>query len=243
MSGPISQLLADSSLFLLLAAIGIVLARGRVAWAWLAIAFGLFILEDFALSSAWGSAFAGPFDSAFNWEGELLALLILVLASVFVLRDRGEVSGLKLSQSGPAPARAGLVAIALCITAGAAAYWMAPGVPHAPLEEVAYRAGLSPLVDELFYRGLLLSALDRAFGRPLSVLGAPMGWGAVASAILFAASQSFIVTPGLIVSMDVGQGAYLFPAGLILAWLRNASGSLVMPLAVHVWASAVFYVL
>lgn len=243
MSEPLSEMLAQCGLFVLLAAIGIVLAKGRVRWAWLAIAFGLFIIHDMALTSLWGGFDLDAVESAWNWEGRIFSTLILLALAIFLFRRRWEVTGLTLDQRGPAPLAALAVSLLLCALFAAAAFWMVPGPMLLSGEDIAFQATMPGFEGELFFRGLLLGALDQAFGRPLKILAVPMGWGAVASAMLFAAAHSLALSPGLVLAMDISQSAWLFPAGLILAWIRNATGSIAMPVIVHNWANAVFYVI
>jgi len=243
MSEALSQLLGHSALFVLLAAIGVVLARFKVRAGWLAIAFGLFILQDMALSQGWGAFEFDLVDSAWNWEGTILSVVVLLILAVALFSDRWPVTGLRFKQDGPAPLTALAVALALCAALAGAAYWMVPGKAGQGVEDLFFHAALPGLEEEIFYRGLLLGALDKAFGTPLRVLRAPVGWAAVMSAMLFATAHSITLTPQLAMVMDVAQGAWLFPAGLVLAWLRNATGSILLPVAVHSWANAAFYVI
>lgn len=244
MSGPVSQLLANCALFVLLALIGIVLARGRVRWSWLAIALGLFIIQDMALSSGWG-ALSGLdlIDSRWNWEGRLLSTLVLIGLALLLFRHDWEATGLRLGQSGPAAWLALVLSLVVCALFAAGAYWLVPGPLVFAPEDIAFQATMPGIEEEIFYRGLLLGALDRAFGTPLKLLRAPMGWGAVATAMLFAAAHAVVLTPELAMTLDIGQSAWLFAAGLVLAWLRAATGSILLPVIVHNWANASVYVL
>ena len=110
------------------------------------------------------------------------------------------------------------------------------------LSSLIYQASLPSITDELVYRGLLLVALDRAFSQPLTVMGAKMGWGAFMTAMLFAASQTLSATPEYVMSLNVNAAGYFFTAGLILAWIRSASGSVYLPIILHSWANvSVFF--
>lgn len=240
MIGPLTQLLAGSGLFAGLALIGIVLARGRVGWSWLAIGFGLFILHDMAMSLGWGMAGpwlvrAIPFPA-----GAGLSILMLTALGLILFRHDWKVTGLTMPLCGPAPVRA--IAVALLVSGGlAAAAYLSPGISPLPAGEIALQAGLPALADEIFYRGLLFGALAQAFSGKPRVLGVPFGWGAAMSAILFAAAYAVTLTPGLAVLIDAQAAAIFLIAGLVLAWLRAASGSIFLPFAVHLWASVVFY--
>lgn len=243
MSEALSDMLAQSGLFVLLAALGVVLVKGRVRWAWLAIALGLFILQDMALSRLWGGLGIDFVDSDWNWEGTLFSTLVLLAIALILFRGRWAVTGITFDQRGPAPLSALAVSLLLCVLFAGAAWWLVPGPALWSVEDIAYQATLPGIEGELFYRGLLLGALDQAFGRPSRILRVPMGWGAAMSAMLFAAAHSMTLSPGLLIAMDVSQSAWLFPAGLVLAWLRNATGSILMPILVFNWANTVFYLI
>lgn len=73
---------------------------------------------------------------------------------------------------------------------------------------------MAPLVEELFYRGLLLRSLQRRFGTPTAVL--------VSSAVFAAVHRQLLPLPGL----------FLF--GLIAAWVALRSGRLGPAWAMHV---------
>lgn len=242
MSEALSQLLADCGLFVLLALAGIALAKGRVRFAWLAIAFGLFILQDFALTRGWGAFAFDVVDSRWNWEGKIVSTLVLLALALVLFAGRWEATGIRLRQDGPASLAALAVTLALGALVAAAAYWLVPG-SGGRLEDIAFQATMPGIEEEIFYRGLLLGALDKAFGTPLKVLRAPVGWGAVASAMLFAAAHALSLSPEMALALDLNQAACLFPAGLVLAWLRNATGSILMPLVLHSWANVSVYLL
>ncbi|MBI2914637.1 MAG: CPBP family intramembrane metalloprotease [Firmicutes bacterium] len=77
---------------------------------------------------------------------------------------------------------------------------------------------LAPLVEELFFRGLLYPALKSSFGRPRAV------WG---SAAVFAAVHLYVVHfPSVLL------------AGVLLAYAYDSRGSLITPAVAHAFMNA-----
>jgi membrane protease YdiL (CAAX protease family) len=155
---------------------------------------------------------------------------------------RWRLTGVTVIQKGPSPVSALVVTVLIAAAFAGAAWYLVPG-RVGPVSELAYRASLPALEQELLYRGFLLAALDRAFGAPVRLRGAAMGWGAVASAMLFAADRALSLSPDLVLTAAFGAGAWVFLAGMLLVWLRAASGSVLLPVLVHSWAVASFYAL
>jgi hypothetical protein len=81
------------------------------------------------------------------------------------------------------------------------------------------------LPEELFYRGFLQAAWRRAApGRPVRVLGAPLGPGFLATQALFAA--------GHLATLQPWRLGTFFP-GLLFGWLRERTGGLAAPVVLH----------
>jgi membrane protease YdiL (CAAX protease family) len=100
---------------------------------------------------------------------------------------------------------------------------------------LAWGGLLIALPEEWFFRGVLQPALDGPGG--VRVLGARLGRGALAAALLFGLAHA-------VVDLAAGRGlhavrlATVFPA-LWFAWLRARTGSVLVPAAAHAAADAV----
>ncbi len=212
-----------------------VLARGRVRWPWLASALLLMVAYDALLTRGYGHI---PLDfgpSAWNWEGKALAVLSsLVVAAVLGFRRSGVT--LRHDRTG-LPGALALSAVLVAVFLGLALYF--PGEPTTA-DTLAFQLTMPGLDEELFYRGVLLVMLNEAFGRPMSMLGAPMGWGAPVSSVAF----------GLTHALGFADGGYSFDAmamaltggpALLLVWLREKTGSLVLPILLHNFANSIFH--
>ena len=213
------------------------LLRGRVRWPWFAGALLLMIAYDALLTRGYGHIPLDLVASAWNWEGKVLAVgLSLAVAAWLGFRR----SGLTLRQD-----RAGfggallLSALLVALFAGLALYF--PGEP-ADADTLAFQLTMPGLDEELFYRGVLLVMLNEAFGRPVRVLGAAMGWGAVVSSVAFGLTHALGYNDGGF-SFDAMTMALTGGPALLLVWIREKTGSVLLPILLHNFANSIFHLL
>jgi len=110
----------------------------------------------------------------------------------------------------------------------------------ADADTLAFQLTMPGLDEELFYRGVLLVMLNEAFGRPLSVLGAPMGWGALVSSFAFGLTHALGYADGGF-SVDATALALTGLPALLLVWIREKTGSVVLPILLHNFANSIFH--
>lgn len=207
--------------------------RGR----WLvAVVAVITFLHVFA--TAWPNFIGTPLDfigGNWNWSGKLIDFgVLLIVALVFVvtgLFSRPEL-GLTFKQRAGTWRAMLFVTVPLLVLFGVAV-WKMTSHEVPTIETVAYQATMPGLAEELFYRGLLLALFDRMFPPGRSILGAKLGYGAVATSILFASAHAFDVSHSLHVSFSLTAG--LFPLGFafVAVWIRARSGSLAVPVVFH----------
>jgi membrane protease YdiL (CAAX protease family) len=98
-------------------------------------------------------------------------------------------------------------------------------LPEAPGLALLLQVLVVALPEELFYRGWMQTAWARLVpGRGVTVLGARLGHGFLATQALFAV--------GHLVSGQPWRLATFFP-GLLFGWLRARTGSVVAPVVAH----------
>ncbi len=223
----------------ILGLMGAVVARGRIGWGWLLAALVSMAAYDALLTRGFGHI---PIDfgpSEWNWEGKALAIaLSLALASLpFVGWRRAGLTPAQDSRG--LPGALVLCGLLVALFVGLAIYL--PGEGSDP-QAMAFQLTMPGLDEEIFYRGVLLLMLNEAFGRPIRVLGAPMGWGAVVSSVAF----------GLAHGLGYSDGAFTFDAmltlatggpALLLVWLREKTGSVLLPILMHNFANTIFMVI
>lgn len=213
--------------------LGALAARGRIKWVWLLAVLPLMAAYDALLTRGYGHIPLSFGQSDWNWEGKLLAIaLSLAVATALGWRK----VGLTLKQD-----RAGLPgALILCGILGALFLGLGLYFPGEGFtaDSLAFQLTMPGLDEELFYRGVLLLMLNEAFGKPLTVLGARMGWGAVVSSFAF----------GLTHALGYDDGAFTFDAmlmattglpALLLVWLKEKTGSLLLPVIMHNFANSI----
>lgn len=221
------------------AAAGLVLAavaRGRIRWGWFAAAMATLVVYELALTSVYGRLPLPALGETWNWTGKLLAVATtLLIASLPWVGWRR--SGLTLRQDSKGARGALILSAALAaLFLGLAIYF--PGESW-DAEHLAFQLTMPGLDEELLYRGVLLLMFNEAFGRPVRVLGAPMGWGAVLTSLTF----------GLVHALGFEDGGYTFDAvamaatgvsALLLVWLREKTGSVLLPVVMHNYGNAIF---
>lgn len=213
--------------------VGAVMLRGRVRWSWLLATLPLMAVYDALLTRGYGHIPLHFWPSDWNWEGKALAIgLSLVVASVLGWRKVGLT--LKQDREG-LPGALALCGVLAALFLGLALWFPGQGFTA---DSLAFQLTMPGFDEELFYRGVLLLMLNEAFGRPLKVLGAPMGWGAVVTSAAF----------GLAHALGYQDGAFTFDAmtmaltglpALLLVWLKEKTGSLLLPVVMHNFANAI----
>ena len=213
-----------------------VLSRGRVRWGWLAAALLLMAVYDAVLTRGYGHI---PLDfgpSRWNWEGKTLAVLLsLAVASLPVVGWRR--SGLTLHQDRQG-LKGALILSGLLVLLFLGLAVAMPGEGF-DADSLAFQLTMPGLDEEIFYRGVLLLMLNEAFGRPVRVLGAPMGWGAALTALAFGLTHALGYQDGGF-TFDWAPMATTGLAGLLLVWLREKTGSVLLPVLLHNYGNAVF---
>jgi len=82
------------------------------------------------------------------------------------------------------------------------------------------------LAEELVFRGVYQSLLNRVFGKPWRLAGAGFGWGLIVTAILFAGSNGLVdVDPQLHVRIVLHAAIAPFLMSLVSGWIRERTDS------------------
>jgi uncharacterized protein len=225
-------------LALLLLVGGVVGMADRKAFSarWLLVAAGLVLLNDFLLTRGYHTLPKLLPGAEWNWQGKLLALsatLVIAATPAFGWRR----SGLTLAQAPGSLKTALPVALAYgLIFIGVALLF--PRGESSP-ETVAFQATMPGLEEEAFYRGLLLLALDRAFGRRWRFLGVQWGWGAVFSCALFGLAHALGFSDGRF-AFDAATMAMTGGTAFLAVWMRYRTGSILLPILMHNFGNSIF---
>ncbi len=212
--------------------------RRRFHVGWLAVAALLVVVNDAAVTRGF---FAFPsipgLDHQWNWSGKILALAVSLAIAALPAFGRRNI-GLTLKQR---QLRGALIVTGvLLVIYTTMAWFMGAGGGNA--EELAFQLTMPGFEEEVFYRGLLLLALDRAFTSRLNIGGAPIGWSLPLNALIFGLAHGLSVSHGAF-SFDAMTFALPCIGALPAVWLRAKTGSLVLPIVLHNIVNVLFVVL
>ncbi|MEM1106645.1 MAG: CPBP family intramembrane glutamic endopeptidase [Pseudomonadota bacterium] len=199
---------------------------------WLIAAVVVYVVSYIALTRGFYS-FSNPPWASLNWYGKILSTLVaLAVAAIPAIGFKR--SGMTLKQL-PGSWTAWLFA---AVVLGVVTYFAATdGYVSSNLEAKIFQWTMPGLDEELLYRGVLLLMLNEALRSRVTVLGARMGWAALITSILFGAVHG--------VAFDDGVFQFTLPwsqtlSGLVLVWIRERTGSVILPILGHNYGNAIF---
>ncbi len=206
--------------------------RWPVGAAWPLALLGLFFWAALALAHS-GQAFQALPSP---WQGMLFEA---VFALAVILAGGAAVQSGLTARIPAAAWRDCLIATALLLgfvaarSAGLRVLGLSAGAGAVGMEYLLYQATLPGIAEELAYRGVIQTGLNRLFGRDWRVLGAQVGWGWVITSVLFWGIHAFRMSP------ETGFVFY-WPAltmqlwaGIVFGWLRERSGSIIPGVIAH----------
>lgn len=234
-------MIGSAGVVAILLGLGVVigLAQPRAfSWRWLLAAAVLVVLNDVLLTSGYGNL-PDLIGGNWNWQGKLLALAgTLTVAALPVIGWRA--SGLTPRQT-PGSLKPAL-AVSLLYVAFFVALALAFPNQAASAETVAFQLTMPGLEEEVFYRGVLLLMLGRAFTARLSFLGVEWHWGTLLSCMLFGLAHAFSFSDGVF-AFDPLTMALTGGPSVIGVWLVLRTGSVLMPLLLHNFGNAITFLL
>lgn len=233
---PVYSILCATALFLGLGLAAGLTDRGNFRPGWLLLAALLILVSDAALTRGYGLIpdFLG---GEWNWTGKVLALTFTLAVAALPVFGWKRI-GFTLTQNREGQPTTWLVA-ALLAAAFTVPALLFPSDP-ASAEDILFQSTMPGFEEEPFYRGLLLLVLANAFRGRWRFVGIEWHWGSLLSCVAF----------GLAHAAGWGDAGFEFdpvtfavtgvPA-LLLIWLRERTGSLLLPIVLHNYANAIGY--
>lgn len=208
---------------------GALVFRSSFRWKWLAAALALNIFYQALLTRGFWMI-PDPIPGAdWNWAGKLAALagtLAVMSLPAFGWKRCGMTLNQGRRWGGALVMFAGLSLLFFGLALSGA-----DGKPD-DLETIAFQWTMPGLDEELFYRGTLLLALNEAFRARTNITGAPIGYGGLLTSILFGLTHALSYEAGSL-DFDLMTFAMTGVPSLLLLWLRERTGSLLLPVIAH----------
>lgn len=211
-----------------LGVVGAILFRKSFSAKWFAAGLLFYVLYDFLLTRGF-FLLPDPFpDAAWNWTGKLMSIagvLAICAAPAFGWRR----AGITLRQE-----KGSIAAAIVLALLGGLFFYLAISNPDGPddWETIAFQWTMPGLDEEIFYRGLFLLAMNEAFSARARILGAPIGFGGLIATVLFGLAHGLAYDNSGF-SFDAMTFAMTGGPALILLWLRERTGSVLMPIIGH----------
>jgi membrane protease YdiL (CAAX protease family) len=167
-----------------------------------------------------------------NWEGKFCAMLFSI---IFVLIYRK----IPLAEYGvtcrhhPSSLRPCLILTTFYVIAGFIIGLLTYSGYGFSMEYLFFELSMPGLDEEIFFRGVGLTLLNRAFGKNQDLFGAKIGWGLIIISLLFGLIHGVHLSDELRLKVDIFSVSLTAFSGFLLGWLRERSGSLVLPIAAH----------
>lgn len=168
---------------------------------------------------------AGGFQGHYwNWQGKLLEILLVFVIVVLIpeisLESIGASSRLRPHWLKPA-----IVVFLITLALPTTFFFLGAREQLTP-EGWLFELILPGISEEMFFRGLVQSELNRVFGRPWRWFNAECGWGLIITAMLFAAAHVFSADRHLQLHLNMANGIGPFIGGLLGGWMRERAGSI-----------------
>lgn len=166
-----------------------------------------------------------------NWVGKILAIVVSVVFTLVFRKIPRKEYGLTLQQN-PAYLKPSLaLAAALVVVFTVIMGFVFSSRQPFSLETLLFQLTMPALDEELAYRGIMLALLNRALNDSRLLKGISLA--NLATALLFAFSHAFIVRLNLAITFEVYYFVLLFAAGLVLGWMTEKTGSLLLAVCTH----------
>ena len=217
-----------------LAIIASLAAHRRLRIGWLLAALALMLLRDALVLRGYGLV-PNMFPGSWAWTGKLLAtagLLLVAALPWFGLRR----CGVTLRQA-PGSRPAWVVFAVLAAAIFSLAFAWRDG--RDGLDTILFQWTMPGIEEELFYRGVLLLALNEAFGANDGRRLGGIGVGGLLACVAFGLGHALFWREGGL-SFDAMAMALTGGPALLLVWFRARTGSLLLPVLAHNVANGAF---
>lgn len=184
------------------------------------------------LGGSWQKSILPPIVDGFrpNFTGKLLAVTAS-LGLILLVPGMKAATGFRVQQNPDSVVPATICTALLCAFSWTVAFLLSNGTDLST-SRLLFQATLPGLDEELFYRGILLALMLSAFDEKWKFIGAPVGPAAFTVTLIFAMVHAVAYQGGQL-HFDPGFFGVVAFIGFGLLWIRQRTGSLLMPIVAH----------
>lgn len=170
--------------------------------------------------------------TTWNWTGKIAATLFSLIA-ILILRRKYPIDfafTLKQKKGSLKPA---LWSVGIVLIVWLIVLWVFLSKGNPSLEDHLFQLTIPGISEEFAFRGLFLGLLNNVFKRKSKIFTAEISWGTVVTSLLFGLVHVMGFDSESNFYFNVQNLFMPLMVGFILAWLREKTGSLLIPVILH----------
>ncbi|MCD4833811.1 MAG: CPBP family intramembrane metalloprotease [Bacteroidales bacterium] len=170
--------------------------------------------------------------TTWNWTGKIASALFSLFV-ILILRKKFQIDFALTLKQRKGSLKPTLITVGILVIIGAVVLWFSSSKGNPTLETHLFQLTMPGIAEELAFRGLFLGLLNNAFKKSCRIFGAELSWGVVVTSLLFGLWHGigFDNTSNFYFNFEPFLMTLL--AGFTLAWLREKTGSLLIPVLFH----------
>jgi len=228
------NLLIEPIVFLVLVAPLFLIGKRVQPWksTFLFLFIGYFIIDSILTSLPFEYETFAFLNLEMNWEGKLFSYLFVILFLAFYRTIPLKRYGFTLLQNEGTQRYSNrmLLSIATIFTI----YGYLIGGYSATLENILFQLTMPSVVEELVYRGILLTLLNQIYERQFKIGKTNFGVGLLITSVLFGLWHGLSVSDAFVFEMNWFAFILTGIIGFVLGLVRERTGSLLYPIILHI---------
>ena len=167
-----------------------------------------------------------------NWIGKIASTLFSLIA-ILILQKKFRIDFAFTLKQRKGSLKPTLITVGILVIIGFIVIWLLSSKGNPTLETHLFQLTMPGIAEELAFRGLFLGLLNNVFKKSCRILGAEMRWGVVITSLLFGLWHGIGFDNASNFFFNIEPIIMTLMAGFILAWLRERTGSLLIPILFH----------
>lgn len=197
----------------------------------LIIFIAYFLLDSVLTVLPWQYSTLQFIGMQMNWEGKIFSYLGLLVALAIIGKSNWPAIGFRSSE--PAAKKYSRFTLSV-VSVIVLIYGFLIGGYSPSVESALFQLLMPSIIEEMVYRGILLWVINEVLSKPFKIGETVFGYGAIITSLLFGLWHGFSISSNF--EIDLNWGALIITSGLgfLLALTRERTGSLQLPILLHI---------